>query len=129
MEIKYVLIAGTNSEIEVSKHKTSRKRLNDEIRDIALKPLVKKPKKIDTLTVISQDYEKKPIKQTEVSQTGPSSSSLSDIEREKLRERVRQISMRLGNKEDSKSAKKHKKKKKHKRKKYAKFEGEMLLIH
>ena len=125
MEIKYVLIAGTNSEIEVSKHKSSRKRLNDEIRDIALKPLVKKPKKIDTLTVISQDYEKKPVKQTEASQT---SSSLSDIEREKLRERVRQISMRLGNKEDSNSAKKHKKKKKHKRKKYAKFEGETLLI-
>ena len=53
------IFAGTNSEVEVNKHRQSRKRLNDEIRDIAIKPIVKKAKKIDTLSVIKEDYEAK----------------------------------------------------------------------
>merc|ERR1712129_410734 len=36
------IFVGTNSEVEVNKHRQSRKRLNDEIRDIAIKPIVKK---------------------------------------------------------------------------------------
>ena len=54
-------------------------------------------------------------------------SSLSDIEREKLREKVKRISMKLGKSPDSKEERehRHKKKKKHKKhkKKYARFEG------
>jgi len=145
----------------VNKHKQNRKRLNDEIRDIAAKPIVKKPKKIDTMSIIKEDYVRKSKSHTSTSQNGSSSrekpkspsksrteksdsaaesksqkktngsSSLSDIEREKLREKVRQISMKLGNTSngvDKKSKEHHhkkKKKKKHK-KKYAKFEGERV---
>ena len=147
------IFAGTNSEVEVNKHRQSRKRLNDEIRDIAIKPIVKKSKKIDTLSVIKEDYEAKSSKKKMSSVVPkPSSesfgmddstskvefkpkekpvdkknghSSLSDIEREKLREKVKRISMKLGKSQDSKEEREHrhkKKKKKHK-KKYARFEG------
>merc|ERR1712129_331165 len=57
-------------------------------------------------------------------------SSLSDIEREKLREKVKRISMKLGKSQESKEERehRHKKKKKHKKhkKKYARFEGERV---
>merc|ERR1712008_574562 len=160
------IFAGTNSEVEVNKHRQSRKRLNDEIRDIAIKPIVKKSKKIDTLSVIKEDYEAKSSKKIMSSVVPkPSSESfrmdgstskvefkpkekpidkqnghsfLSDIEREKLREKVKRISMKLGKSQDSKEGcnvkkdskeereHRHKKKKKHKKhkKKYARFEGE-----
>ena len=150
------IFAGTNSEVEVNKHRQSRKRLNDEIRDIAIKPIVKKSKKIDTLSVIKEDYEAKsrqkrmssavPKPSSESGGMGDSAktkvefeskakptdkqnghSSLSDIEREKLREKVKRISMKLGKSQDSKEERehRHKKKKKHKKhkKKYARFEG------
>merc|ERR1712079_82174 len=38
------IFAGTNSEIEVNRNREKRKRQNDEIRDIAIKPVVKKTK-------------------------------------------------------------------------------------
>jgi DNA excision repair protein ERCC-6 len=148
------IFAGTNSEVEVNKHRQSRKRLNDEIRDIAIKPIVKKPKKIDTLSIIKEDYvSKSSQKKTVVPKTSSESgerddsatkiefkpkekqnghSSLSDIEREKLREKVKRISMKLGKSQDSKEERehRHKKKKKHKKhkKKYARFEGKIEKI-
>ena len=130
----------------MNKHRESRKRLNDEIRDIAVKPVVKKAKKIDTLSVINDDYGKKSSQKLERNREGEKSSleitakfeseskekvkaqnghsSLSDIEREKLRERVKRIAMKLGTSQDKTKEREHhhKKKKKHK-KKYAKFEG------
>ena len=149
------IFAGTNSEVEVNKYRQSRKRLNDEIRDIAIKPIVKKAKKIDTLSVIKEDYEAK-SRQKKMSSVVPKPSSeesaatklefktkekpidkqnghssLSDIEREKLREKVKRISMKLGKSQDGKEERehRHKKKKKHKKhkKKYARFEGSKFL--
>ena len=149
------IFAGTNSEVDVNKHRQSRKRLNDEIRDIAIKPIVKKSKKIDTLSVIKEDYGAKSSKKIMSSAVPkPSSksdkignsatkvefkpkekpidhqnghSSLSEIEREKIREKVKRISMKLGKSQDNKEERehRHKKKKKHKKhkKKYARFEG------
>merc|ERR1711962_117972 len=54
------IFAGTNSEIEVNRNREKRKRQNDEIRNIAIKPVVKKAKKIDTMSVIKEDYDRKP---------------------------------------------------------------------
>ena len=154
------IFAGTNSEVEVNKHRQSRKRLNDEIRDIAIKPVVKKAKKIDTLSVIKEDYKAK-SSQKKMSSVVPKPSlesggmedsatkvefkpkekpidkqnghsSLSDIEREKIREKVKRISMKLGKSQDNKEERehRHKKKKKHKKhkKKYARFEGKVKKI-
>ena len=44
----------------MNRNREKRKRQNDEIRDIAIKPIVKKAKKIDTMSVIKEDYDRKP---------------------------------------------------------------------
>ena len=129
------IFAGTNSEIEIKRKSEKRKRQEDEIKDIAIKPTQKKVKKIDTMKVISDDAFQKTKSEKNNSTSGScsnsnnsdyGSSSLSEKEREKLREKVKLISMKIANKDsDMKlSSKKHKKKKK--KRKYAKFEGERV---
>lgn len=111
------IFAGTNSEIDVERRE-KRKRQNDQVRNSAVAPAVKKAKKIDTFKVIEQDGRK----DQGHSKASSSKNSLSDQDKERLREKVRQISLKLTAKKDTLEKKKHKKK----RKKDARFEGSRL---
>ena len=118
------IFAGTNSEIR-SKEIRKRKKLDDAVRDSAIRPTPRKVKKIDTFKVIQEDLT------TEEKQD--QKSQMSEKEREKLRAKVRLISMKIGkkeiperNKDSEKKPSKKKKKSKNTKKKDAKFEGERV---
>ena len=112
------IFAGTNSEVERDKLKQRRKRLNDAVRDSAVAPMPRKVKKIDTFKVIQEDC------------GATQKPKMSDEEREKLRAKVRMISQKISNKEETRppppSDKVKRKKHKKRKRKDAKFEGERV---
>ncbi len=118
------IFAGTNSEIELQKQRKRKRDLDrtDQVKMEAVKPgSSKKMAKIDTFSIIQDDYR----------------GNLTEKEREKLRLKVKMISMKLSdqkqissnssaeNSESLRSKRHHKKKKKH-RKRDAEFEGEKV---
>lgn len=150
------IFAGTNSEVEVHQKSRKRKKETEDVRACAVMPVTKKVKKIDTFKVIKEDYklsqktkidegkevvttaaEKREVKSVDLknvsndidSPTSVKSDCLSDKERERLREKVRQISMKIANKETTtqpSSSKKKKHKEEKRRLKDAKFEGKRV---
>ena len=125
------IFAGTNSEISEVAMKRKRKKLSDDaVRDSAVRPTPRKVKKIDTFKVIQEESTDKKKHDNCGEQK---KSPMSEEEREKLRAKVRMISMKIAkkeipskNKDNEEKPTKKKKKLKKTKKRDARFEGERV---